>query len=58
MILKEFLSMLKKVEAIYPDGEELDDLFIDISEALTVREEVYLEIGMKFAAKLIFQLLQ
>jgi len=49
--------MCKKIESIYPDGKERDDLFSDVSEALVIREQVYLEIGMKAGASLLFQLL-
>ena len=48
----------KRIEAIYPaDAKERDDLFSDLSEALVIREQIYLEIGMKAGARLLWQLL-
>jgi len=48
----------ERLEQIYKDGNELDEALVDLYEALTTYEQVYTEIGMKLAAKLIFQLLQ
>jgi len=50
--------MCKRIESIYPiDGKDRDDFFGDLSEALIIREQIYLEIGMKAGARLLWQLL-
>lgn len=47
----------KRLESIYPEGSELDNAAADLSKALTAREHVYMELGMKAGARLIYQLL-
>lgn len=47
----------KRLEGIYPDGDEMDKTASDISQALTAYESVYMELGMKAGARLIYQLL-
>lgn len=56
-IKEEDEPLYKRLENLYPDGQERDDFLSDITQALVIREEVYMEIGMKAGAKLIFQLL-
>lgn len=50
-------SIYKRLECLYQDETELDKAVADLSTALTVYEEVYTEIGMKFGARILFQLL-
>ncbi len=47
----------ERLNKIYPDGDELDMAAADLSDALVAYEEVYMEIGMKAGARIIFQLL-
>ena len=47
-----------RIDNIYADDNaERDSVASDISHALAVHEEVYIEIGMKAGARLIYQLL-
>jgi len=57
-IKEESKPLFRRLENLYPDGEERDDFFSDILQALVAHEQVYMEMGMKAGAKLIFQLLQ
>jgi len=54
---EESAPLHKKLEELYPDEEERDGIFGDISQALTAYEQAYFEIGIKAGARLIFQLL-
>jgi len=47
----------KRLESLYPDGPELDKATGDLSQALTAYEYVYMELGMKAGARLLYQLL-
>lgn len=47
----------KRLDTIYPDGEERDTAAADLSLALSAYERVYMEIGMKAGARLLHQLL-
>jgi hypothetical protein len=47
----------KRLETLYPDSKELDRADADLSDALTAYQNVYMELGMKAGARLIFQLL-
>lgn len=47
----------KRLDAAYPDGREKDEAAADLSQALSAYEAVYLELGMKAGARLIYQLL-
>ena len=51
-------AIYHRLKSIYKNDLEYEKATGDLYEALTAYEEVYTEIGMKFAAKLIFQLLQ
>lgn len=50
-------AIYRRLENLYPDRTELDEAAADLSQALTAYETVYMEIGMKAGARLIFQLL-
>ena len=50
-------AIYDRLKNIYQDKFEYENAAGDLYEALTAYEEVYTEIGMKFDAKLIFQLL-
>jgi len=50
-------SIYKRLESIYPKGTELDAANNDLSAALDAYEEVYMELGMKAGARLVWQLL-
>lgn len=47
----------RRLESIYPDGAELDKAAADLSQALTAYEYVYMELGMKAGARLLYHLL-
>ncbi len=47
----------KRIERIYPDGAQRDEAAADLSRALTAYEYVYMELGMKAGARLLYQLL-
>ena len=46
-----------RLRSIYPNESDMNEAATDLSEALSVRDEVYMEIGMKAGARLIYQLL-
>jgi len=50
-------AIIKRLESIYTDATELDRAFSDLAAATTAHQEVYLELGMKIGAKLLYQLL-
>lgn len=50
-------SIYSRLESLYPNENELEKAISELSEALTAYEGVYMEIGMKAGARLIFQLL-
>ena len=54
----ESSPIYKRLKDIYEDKNELDKAVADLSQALTAYEEVYTEIGMKFGARIVLQLLQ
>lgn len=56
-IKEEDEPVYKRLEDLYPDGQERDEFLSDINQAFVVREQVYLEMGMKAGARLIFELL-
>ena len=47
----------KRLEALYPDGKEQDVATGELSDALTTYQNVYMELGMKAGARLVYQLL-
>jgi len=47
----------KRLETLYPDGSERDEAAIDLAQALNAYEYVYMELGMKAGARLLYQLL-
>lgn len=54
---KESDPIHKRLEQLYPISEEMDEAAADLTQALTAFEEVYMEIGMKAGARLLFHLL-
>lgn len=42
----------------YQENSAFQSALNDVNEAISICQEVYAEIGMKFAAKIMFQLLQ
>jgi len=49
--------IFKRLESIYPDGAERDEATGEMSDALAATEYVYMELGMKAGARLLYQLL-
>jgi len=47
----------KRLDSLYPDETERDEAAADLSEALTAYEYVYMDLGIKAGARLIYQLL-
>ena len=47
----------KRLETLYPDGSERDEAAADLAQALNAYEYVYMELGMKAGARLLYQLL-
>ena len=47
----------KRIDSLYSDAEELNKATAELSDALTVFQDVYFEIGMKLGARLVHQLL-
>lgn len=56
-IKTESAAIYKRLESLYPDGPELDEATGDLSQALTAYEYVYMELGMKAGARLLYHLL-
>lgn len=54
---KECDPIYRRLESIYPDGPERDEATADLSQALTAYEYVYMELGMKAGARLLYHLL-
>lgn len=54
---EESAPMKRFLECTYPDGEERDAAFDDISRAITAYQEVYFDMGVKCGARLLYQLL-
>ena len=62
----DYDERLKKAEMIiyeilknaYQENSAFQSALNDVNEAISICQEVYAEIGMKFAAKIMFQLLQ
>jgi len=51
-------AIYKRLQALYPDDEDsLDETYYDLAQALGSYETVFLEIGMRAGARLIYQLL-
>lgn len=46
-----------RLDDAYPDQAERDKAAADLSQALSAYESVYMEVGMKAGARLIYQLL-
>ena len=57
MALTFCAPIYKRLERTYPDETELDNAVADLSQALTVHDDVYMELGMKAGARLLYQLL-
>lgn len=47
----------KRLQSICPNESDMDEAISDLSQALAAHDEVYMEIGMKAGARLIYQLL-
>ena len=47
----------RRLESIYPDGPELDNATGELNDALVAYEYVYMELGIKAGARLLYQLL-
>jgi len=47
----------KRLDVMYPDATERDIAAAELSQALAAYEYVYLELGMKAGARLMYQLL-
>ena len=47
----------ERLKALYPNREDYDKAYNDLSTALTVHTDVFTEIGMKLGARLLYQLL-
>ena len=54
---KECDPIYKRLERLYPESDKLDEANADLSQALSAYQAVYMEIGMKAGARLIYQLL-
>lgn len=50
-------TLYERINRLYPDQDERDKAAADIAEALSAYEGVYMELGMKAGARLLFQLL-
>ena len=50
-------AIYKRLGATYQDGEALDAANADLCQALSNYESVYMEIGMKAGARILYQLL-
>ena len=50
-------TIYKRVECCYTDSRELNDITNEVADALSAYEDVYMEIGMKAGARLLYQLL-
>lgn len=50
-------AIFKRLKNLCPDDESLDAAHNDLGDALRTYEDVCIELGMKFGAKLIYQLL-
>ena len=49
--------IFRRLDILYPDAAERDEAAADLSKALAAYEYVYMELGMKAGARLIYQLL-
>ena len=49
--------IFSRMKSLYPDEKELDEAHNDLSHALSAYEDVYMEVGMKIGARLLYQLL-
>ena len=54
---KATAPIFSRLESLYPTQSELTEASNDIAKALSAYEEVYMEIGMKLGARLVYQLL-
>ena len=50
-------AIYERLKDLYPDEEKRDEANGDLSQALSVYESVYIEIGMKAGARILYQLL-
>ena len=50
-------AITERLETIYPNREDMDKAFNELAEVMRVHSDVYLEMGMKFGARLLHQLL-
>lgn len=50
-------ALIKRLECICPNEEELDRVVADLSDTLIAYESVYTQIGMKFGERMLFELL-
>jgi len=53
----ESANMVKRIKRIAKDNDELDEIYSEFSGATSEYIQVFLEIGMKIGARLLFQLL-
>ena len=56
-LTKATRPIVNRLETIYPDAEEMDNAYSDLSQAFAEFQNVYMEIGMKVGARLLHQLL-
>jgi len=49
--------IVNRLEQIYPNSDDMDNAYSDLTQALAIYQNVYMEIGMKAGAKLLHQLL-
>ncbi len=47
----------RRLESLYPDGGELDSANADLSVALSAHQDIFMELGMKAGARLLYHLL-
>jgi hypothetical protein len=56
-IIQASNAISKRIDSLYSDTNELDKATTELADALTAFQDVYFEIGMKFGARLVHQLL-
>ena len=56
-LTKASRPIVKRLESIYPNADDMDNANQDLTEAFAAFQYVYMEIGMKVGARLLHQLL-
>jgi len=56
-LTKATRPIINRLEGIYPNADDMDNAYTDLSLALAEFQNVYMEIGMKAGARLVHQLL-